>query len=756
MDTNENFKKIKQLRFREEGRLLSMPGVVGVGSAHKIVGGEETEQECLCVYVEKKEKKEHIPLSMLIPPKLSHEDGSDIHTDIIETGKIYAHSFTNRARPAPAGISIGHFSITAGTLGAIAIDVNTGGKVILSNNHVLANSNIANVGDPILQPGPYDGGMVDQDTIAKLARWYAINFSGGLNLMDAAIAEPIDPKILSLDSLCSSINPAEQNAVGLLFAGSSLFTIINPIQPVLNFLNITLPRSASVILNMQVHKCGRTTEYTAATVRDIDATISVNYGNGHVGIFTNQIITGYMSAGGDSGSVVYEQQSKKGKGRKDKKRGKTKQSKIDHKTKEHHLEHEHWDFPPAPPIKPGEHGLPLDVEERAHEIEIESICGGQNDSQPVEQYDGTLGVTRAFVDTHQAPAGQLQWNTGARTCSGTLISSNLFLTAGHCFPADRPVEAATEMHVNFNYQVDSSGNLRTEQSFNILELVEYRLGGLDYAIVRLEGNPGSTFGFSRISNNDVDNGAMLCIIQHPAGLPKRIEAGPQFHLHDSRVGYDSIDTLGGSSGSGILHSPSGLLVGVHTNGGCTPIALSHNHGVRITSIRANSPVIQNILSSGGGAGICSVENFSTAVEQDFSQEIQVSRDFRDKKLKHSTLGKKYLELYEKNEEQITKLLRSGDSKIDAVIKEKGVEVFKSIISSIQSSETSKPIKIDNEKIFQDGMEVLEVFSEKGDKNLKNAIKKFEQDAHKFKGKTIPEILEMLDKGKKGKDKRSKK
>jgi hypothetical protein len=49
---------------------------------------------------------------------------------------------------------------------------------------------------------------------------------------------------------------------------------------------------------------------------------------------------------------------------------------------------------------------------------------------------------------------------------------------------------------------------------------------------------------------------MLCIIQHPAGLPKRIEAGPALHLHDVEIGYDSIDTLGGSSGAGSCVPPT--------------------------------------------------------------------------------------------------------------------------------------------------------------------------------------------------------
>jgi hypothetical protein len=257
---------------------------------------------------------------------------------------------------------------------------------------------------------------------------------------------------------------------------------------------------------------------------------------------------------------------------------------------------------------------------------LEAICGASTDWQPVEQYDGSLGVTAEFVGRHQSRVGQIQWNfglgntynnpgnvAGERWCTGTLVADGLFLTAGHCFdtvddplgwqvPQDNatgqaipPTEIATNMHVNFNFQVDPSGNPRQEQQFPILSLEEHRLGGLDFAVVRLDGQPGAIFGVTEVSAQDADMDSMLCIIQHPAGIRKVIEAGPTTDLHGDDIGYNDLDTLGGSSGSGVLSASLERIVGVHVLGGCGPaMGTGHNHGVRISAIVQRSPIIQGL------------------------------------------------------------------------------------------------------------------------------------------------------------------
>ena len=48
----------------------------------------------------------------------------------------------------------------------------TGRRCILSNNHALANANAANIGDPIMQPGPHDNTPSNQARrIARLTEY---------------------------------------------------------------------------------------------------------------------------------------------------------------------------------------------------------------------------------------------------------------------------------------------------------------------------------------------------------------------------------------------------------------------------------------------------------------------------------------------------------------------------------------------------------------------------------------------------------
>src|SRR5687768_2467192 len=94
-----------------------------------------------------------------------------------------------RVRPLRIGLSCGHFQITAGTLGCfVRLRGDEGRLFILSNNHVLADENLAKAGDAILQQGKLDGGKKPQDLVATFTAAVKLKDTG-LNFVDAAIAE---------------------------------------------------------------------------------------------------------------------------------------------------------------------------------------------------------------------------------------------------------------------------------------------------------------------------------------------------------------------------------------------------------------------------------------------------------------------------------------------------------------------------------------------------------------------------------------
>src|SRR5205085_5037265 len=90
-------------------------------------------------------------------------------------------------RPIQIGCSVGHFQVTAGTLGAF-VKAQQGGAMILSNNHVLADENRANQGEDILQPGNTDDGHDPQDRIGQLSNYIRLDFTGTSNQADCAVA----------------------------------------------------------------------------------------------------------------------------------------------------------------------------------------------------------------------------------------------------------------------------------------------------------------------------------------------------------------------------------------------------------------------------------------------------------------------------------------------------------------------------------------------------------------------------------------
>ena len=190
--------------------------------------------------------------------------------------------YLRNTRPLLIGASVGHVEVTAGTLGAF---VERGGAVcLLSNNHVLANEDLAAPRDWILQRAALDGGKEPRERVARLSGSVRLKRREA-NLVDAAIAalekgKAYDPRLLR-----SLVNGADRKLKGL-----------GP-----EFLD-----EGAV-----VYKVGRTTGPTKGRVTAFDLdNVVVNYELGNLR-FDGQIEiegagTRPFSDGGDSGSLIVD------------------------------------------------------------------------------------------------------------------------------------------------------------------------------------------------------------------------------------------------------------------------------------------------------------------------------------------------------------------------------------------------------------------------------------------------------------------
>ena len=284
-------------------RLLTRGNVVATGIGYKITKGQKTSTlSIVCSVVEK------LPSSRLSTQDMVPETINGIPTDVVETGHIRAmQSRTDKYRPAPGGVSIGHRNITAGTLGCL---VKKNGKIfILSNNHVLANSNDAQPGDAILQPGPHDGGRFPDDHIAELYEFVPILFlvpepptdcptARGVALLLNSIAKAIGSDV----RLHAVSTRAEENLVDAAIARP-----LNEEDVSAEILEIgTIKGLIQGELGMAIKKSGRTTGLTTGEIVQVDVTVNVQYGAGRIARFTDQLMAGPMSQGGDSGSAVLD------------------------------------------------------------------------------------------------------------------------------------------------------------------------------------------------------------------------------------------------------------------------------------------------------------------------------------------------------------------------------------------------------------------------------------------------------------------
>lgn len=343
---------------RKTHEFLAKRNVVGTAVGYKNRLGEDTGKPSVVVLVQQKK-----PLSALTDEDIIPKEIDGMPTDVYEIGFLRAQrSPMARFRPVmQPGISMAHFRVGAGTLGAVVRHRQTGERFLLSNNHVFANSNHAQTGDFILQPGALDGGMNPSDAIGRLDKFRTLAYIEDAPLVpEPTPTQPTEPAPTqptpetpptsegcdvvdvvaafanALAGLSGSTKRVQTQSLGAQSAsaqsstgGSSPAEVpLNPSANLDNLMDAALVRpndpsmfsdevlnigriagSKAPELGMRVVKSGRTTGFTEGRVTLLNATVNVQYETmrgTRTARFVNQVITSGMSKSGDSGSLVVD------------------------------------------------------------------------------------------------------------------------------------------------------------------------------------------------------------------------------------------------------------------------------------------------------------------------------------------------------------------------------------------------------------------------------------------------------------------
>lgn len=264
---------------------LCASGVQTIGLGFKEVRGEPTDELCVSISVDRKRPRRS--LDAPVPRHVKIPGVGPVTTDVVEIGTLRSNSFTGRVRPAMPGVSIGHATVGAGTLGCI---VRRRGdpdrRYVLSNSHVLADFGRAAIGDPVFQPGPADQPPSPQTRLGKLAGFVEFEYSsrGYPNLVDAAIAR---------------VRPSQ-------------------VQSTIRQLGLTpsgIVAASRIKLDDYVQRVGRTTNKVVGTVKKTRVKIAKKLPRpgsrykSRVG-FRDQVECAMPSADGDSGGAVLSRSGK--------------------------------------------------------------------------------------------------------------------------------------------------------------------------------------------------------------------------------------------------------------------------------------------------------------------------------------------------------------------------------------------------------------------------------------------------------------
>jgi V8-like Glu-specific endopeptidase len=239
-------------------------------------------------------------------------------------------------------------------------------------------------------------------------------------------------------------------------------------------------------------------------------------------------------------------------------------------------------------------GLKFVLKEYSFQLEGGKVLSifEEDDREPVERYRDDPNIWAAAKAVCKL---SLILERGLpASCTGFMIADDLLLTNEHCINTQELCDNAIAI---FGYEKTRTG-LANVKEHRCLQLIK-KNAALDYALVKIEGNPGSQDkeGHLKLVARDVAQGEAIYMLQHPGGETKQISKNGCEVYTPRAQGLDQgamtdfghrCDTLEGSSGSPILDA-SHCVVGLHHRPFSTGAWSNVNRAVQMKLILPDLP-----------------------------------------------------------------------------------------------------------------------------------------------------------------------
>lgn len=179
--------------------------------------------------------------------------------------------------------------------------------------------------------------------------------------------------------------------------------------------------------------------------------------------------------------------------------------------------------------------------------------------------------------------------TGTMLCTASVVSAEYIITNYHCIPGLMGTQVlAAKLELGYLNEFDTS----SVREFKVASEPTEADGELDYAIVKVFGNPSLSHGVIRIGPEAVEERDAVFLIHHPEGSPL-ILSRKQCYVTKAESGEIShtCDTMGGSSGSPLFSDETQQVVGLHFAG-----AADRNVGRSMERIVGRSRLLAAIVA----------------------------------------------------------------------------------------------------------------------------------------------------------------